>query len=255
MKRILGVCGLLLGVAAGAGGQMQAASDPLAPLPVDPAVKSALAGISADQVRADVEKLGSFGTRNTLSSMDTELPPGQGINAAAAWIESEFQGISAQCGGCLEVKRDEFVEPAATGPLSGTTGVNSTTTATITAGSGSGSQTATLTIAPALLSSLSLSPTSVGGGVTSTGTVTLSGPAGPGGTSVAITSSSASAVVASTALVPAGQTSGTFTITTTAVSASTTATITASLHGTSKTASLTITPPTLAAVSVPAPAA
>jgi hypothetical protein len=116
MKRILGVCGLLLGVAAGAGGQMQAASDPLAPLPVDPAVKSALAGISADQVRADVEKLVSFGTRNTLSSMDTELPPGQGINAAAAWIESEFQGISAQCGGCLEVKRDEFVEPAATGP-------------------------------------------------------------------------------------------------------------------------------------------
>jgi hypothetical protein len=116
MKRIFLACGLLLGVVAVAGGQMQGAPAPLAPLPVNPAVKRVLAGVSADQVKADIEKLVSFGTRNTLSSMDTDLPPGQGINAAAAWIESEFQGISAQCGGCLEVKRDEFIEPASTGP-------------------------------------------------------------------------------------------------------------------------------------------
>ena len=120
MKRILCVCGLLLGVAGVAGGQTQAAPAPvgpagfLAPLPVDPAVKSALLGISAEHVQADIEKLVSFGTRNTLSSMDTELPPGQGASAAADWITSEFKGISAECGGCLEVKRDEFVEPAQT---------------------------------------------------------------------------------------------------------------------------------------------
>ena len=114
MKRILCVCGLLLSVAAVAGGQMQV-SAPLAPLPVDPAVKSALAGISAEHVRADIEKLVSFGTRNTLSSMDTELPPGQGVSAAADWITSEFKEISAECGGCLEVKRDEFMEPTQTG--------------------------------------------------------------------------------------------------------------------------------------------
>lgn len=114
MKRILCVCGLLLSVAAVMGGQMQV-SAPLAPLPVDPAVKSALAGISAEHVRADIEKLVSFGTRNTLSSMDTELPPGQGVSAAADWITSEFKEISAECGGCLEVKRDEFVEPTQTG--------------------------------------------------------------------------------------------------------------------------------------------
>ena len=120
MKRILCVCGLLLGVAGVAGGQTEAAAAPmepaafLAPLPVDPAVKSALLGISAEHVQADIEKLVSFGTRNTLSSMDTALPQGQGASAAADWITGEFKRISAECGGCLEVKRDEFVQPAQT---------------------------------------------------------------------------------------------------------------------------------------------
>jgi len=90
-------------------------TSPVAPLPVDPAVKLALAGISAEHVKADIEKLVSFGTRNTLSSMDTELPPEQGVSAAADWITSEFKEISAECGGCLEVKRDEFMQPTQTG--------------------------------------------------------------------------------------------------------------------------------------------
>lgn len=110
-------CAVLLcpiGEAAAGGGQMPSESAPLPPLPVNPAVKTALDGISASQVKADITKLVSFGTRNTLSSMDTELPPGQGINAAADWITSQFQAIAAQCGGCLEVKRDEFVEPTQT---------------------------------------------------------------------------------------------------------------------------------------------
>jgi len=90
-------------------------TSPVAPLPVDPAVKLALAEISAEHVKADIEKLVSFGTRNTLSSMDTELPPEQGVSAAADWITSEFKEISAECGGCLEVKRDEFMQPTQTG--------------------------------------------------------------------------------------------------------------------------------------------
>jgi hypothetical protein len=79
-------------------------------------VKKALAGVSAEQVHADIAKLVTFGTRSTLSSMDTDLPPGQGILAAADWITSEFEGISKECGGCLEVKRDEFVQPASDNP-------------------------------------------------------------------------------------------------------------------------------------------
>jgi len=122
MKRILCVCGLLLVVVGMASGQMQMGAAPagganaLAPLPVNPAVKKALAEISAERVQADIAKLVSFGTRSTLSSMDTDLPQGQGILPAADWITSEFEGISKECGGCLEVKRDEFVQPASDNP-------------------------------------------------------------------------------------------------------------------------------------------
>jgi hypothetical protein len=92
------------------------AQDVIAAPVADPAIAEALRGVSAAQVKADIETLVSFGTRNTLSSMETGLPEGQGINAAAAWLEAEFGRISAGCGGCLEVKRDEFVEPASTAP-------------------------------------------------------------------------------------------------------------------------------------------
>ncbi|MGA7158949.1 MAG: M28 family metallopeptidase [Acidobacteriaceae bacterium] len=123
MKRILFACGMWMAAAMLAAGQtpaghMQGAtgSTALAPLPVSPAVKRALSGISAEQVRADIAKLVSFGTRSTLSSMDTDLPKGEGILPAADWITSEFEAISKECGGCLEVKRDEFVQPASTEP-------------------------------------------------------------------------------------------------------------------------------------------
>lgn len=82
----------------------------------DPRLAAALATIAPEKVQADITKLVSFGTRSTLSSMETDLPAGHGILAAADWIESEFRAISAGCGGCLEVKRDEFMEqPAAEG--------------------------------------------------------------------------------------------------------------------------------------------
>ncbi len=87
------------------------AGRPLAPLPADPAIAGALAQVSAERIQATIEKLVSFGNRNTLSSMETDLKPGTGINAAADWIAAEFGRYSAECGGCLEVKRDEFVEP------------------------------------------------------------------------------------------------------------------------------------------------
>lgn len=90
----------------------------LAPIVPDAAIAGAIAAISPARVKADIAKLVSFGTRSTLSSMDTDLPAGQGIGPAGDWIESEFRAISAGCGGCLEVKRDEFIEPAGSGPAS-----------------------------------------------------------------------------------------------------------------------------------------
>jgi hypothetical protein len=96
---------------------------------------------------------------------------------------------------------------------------------------------------PATLSvaSLALNPASVTGGSSSVGTVTLNMAAPSGGAGVFLSSSNAAATVPQSVVVPAGQTSASFTATTSAVSASTSATITASLGG-SKTAVLTITP-------------
>src|ERR1700761_7188021 len=111
MKRFLALGAVAVSLVLQASGQSPTASpDRLVPPPSDPAIVTALRTISPDAIRSDIAKLVSFGTRSTLSSMDKDLPPGQGINAAADWIESEFRAISATCGGCLEVKRDAFVE-------------------------------------------------------------------------------------------------------------------------------------------------
>jgi hypothetical protein len=83
---------------------------PIRPAPADPAVAYALQQISPQQIQHTIETLVAFHTRNTLSSMETDLPKGQGINAAAGWIESEFKRYSEACGGCLEVRRDTFTE-------------------------------------------------------------------------------------------------------------------------------------------------
>ena len=56
--------------------------------------------VSADRLKNDVTKLVGFGTRHTLSDTKSNT---QGIGAARRWIKSEFDKISAQCGGCLEV--------------------------------------------------------------------------------------------------------------------------------------------------------
>jgi len=84
--------------------------------PVDPAIAKSIAQISPDNVYADIAKLVSFKNRSTLSSMDTDLPAGTGATAAADWIFAEFTKISEACGGCLEVKRDDFIEPASKAP-------------------------------------------------------------------------------------------------------------------------------------------
>lgn len=86
----------------------------VAPAPADPAIARAVARIDPARIHQIIEKLVSFQTRSTLSSMETDLPAGTGINAAADWIFDQFQQISSDCGGCLEVKRDTFTaDPSA----------------------------------------------------------------------------------------------------------------------------------------------
>ncbi|AZQ44603.1 M28 family peptidase [Nonlabens ponticola] len=56
--------------------------------------------VSADRIEKDVRKLAGFGTRNTFSDTVSDT---RGIGAARRWIKAEFDKISADCGGCLEV--------------------------------------------------------------------------------------------------------------------------------------------------------
>jgi acetylornithine deacetylase/succinyl-diaminopimelate desuccinylase-like protein len=90
------------------------AQDALDAGPADARVASALKQVSADRIRANIEKLVSFGTRSTLSAQDPDsISAGRGIGAAREWIKSQFESSSKDCGGCLEVKTDGFTEAPA----------------------------------------------------------------------------------------------------------------------------------------------
>ena len=56
--------------------------------------------VSAERIEKDITTLVGFGTRHTLSETESDS---RGIGAARRWVESEFEKISADCGGCLEV--------------------------------------------------------------------------------------------------------------------------------------------------------
>src|SRR4051812_7356333 len=70
---------------------------------LDPHIVSALKDVSAARVKATIEKLVSFGTRDTLSANDPEMAKqGRGVVAAREWIKSEYERYSQACGGCME---------------------------------------------------------------------------------------------------------------------------------------------------------
>lgn len=76
----------------------------------DPEVAKMVKEVSAKNIETTIRKLVSFGTRNTLSEQDN---PTRGIGAARDWIFSEFQKISADCGNCLAVEKQSFLQPKA----------------------------------------------------------------------------------------------------------------------------------------------
>lgn len=115
MRRTMCVVALATTSLAAACAAQQPVMRPLPVAKADPKIAAAIAKISPADVKADIAKLVSFRNRSTLSSMDTDLPPGTGVTAAADWIYSEFTRISEACGGCLEVKRDDFIEPGVAG--------------------------------------------------------------------------------------------------------------------------------------------
>jgi len=86
----------------------------LEPMAVDRRIAAALEQVSAERIRANIEKLVSFGTRSTISAQDSAaIGSGRGVGAAREWIKAEFERYAKQCGGCLVVQTDTFTEPAA----------------------------------------------------------------------------------------------------------------------------------------------
>jgi peptidase M28-like protein len=77
----------------------------------DPIITQIIKDVSPQRAKQTDEKLVSFGTRSTLSVNNPDAATSaQGIVAARNWIKSEFERISADCNGCLEVKTDTFIE-------------------------------------------------------------------------------------------------------------------------------------------------
>ena len=68
---------------------------------LNPRVQKVVAEVSEERIRAILEKLVSFGTRNTLSNQDD---PARGIGAARQWILSELKSYSPR----LEVRFDKY---------------------------------------------------------------------------------------------------------------------------------------------------
>ena len=94
MKRIALASALLLSACSA-----QAQSDYGPPSEVQDLYEVAAAP-SAARIQADIQTLVDFGTRHTLSETESDT---RGIGAARRWIFDEFEKISAECGGCLEV--------------------------------------------------------------------------------------------------------------------------------------------------------
>ncbi|MBS1793069.1 MAG: M28 family metallopeptidase [Acidobacteria bacterium] len=76
---------------------------------LDPEIQKMIKEVSARNIEATIRKLVSFGTRNTNSSQDDTV---RGIGAARDWIFGEFQKISADCGNCLSVEKQTYLQEA-----------------------------------------------------------------------------------------------------------------------------------------------
>jgi hypothetical protein len=116
MEKILWLAAVSLGLSFSirAPAQHQPGRAAVETMAADRKISDALRQVSAERIRANIEKLASFGTRSTISAQDpASIAAGRGIGAAREWIKSEFERYAKDCGGCLEVKTDTFIEPAA----------------------------------------------------------------------------------------------------------------------------------------------
>lgn len=70
------------------------------PPEIDLRIYDIIDAVSADRIESDIRQLAGFGTRNTFSDTVSET---RGIGAARRFIKAEFENISEDCNGCLDV--------------------------------------------------------------------------------------------------------------------------------------------------------
>jgi trimeric autotransporter adhesin len=192
---------------------------------------------------------GTLGSISSLSISPSSVSGGQGATGTVTLASPAATGgvpVSLSSSNAAVTVPASVVIPAgqSMGTFSvSTSAVSSPVTATVTASSAN-TASAMLTVNPssggntASIASLSISPSSVSGGQGATGTVTLASPAATGGVPVSLSSSNAAVTVPASVVIPVGQSSGTFPVSTSAVSSTTMATVTAS---SANTASATVT--------------
>jgi hypothetical protein len=123
-------------------------------------------------------------------------------------------------------------------------------TVIVSASTASQSAMATILVDAPSPISVSLTSTSVNGGIGVTGTVTVNGPAPVGGYEVSLTSNSAAATVPASIVIAAGQTTGSFDISTRGVQQNTTVSITATANNVRRVAVFTVRSAAVASVQV-----
>ena len=96
LRRAFFVSGVLLSFCGLSYAQEQMVASP----EVDLRMYQIIEDVSAERIEQDIRTLAGFGTRNTMSDTVSDT---RGIGAARRWIKAEFDKISEECGGCLEV--------------------------------------------------------------------------------------------------------------------------------------------------------
>lgn len=102
--RVLALLGILILFVPASAKAHQPAQAP--PPTADPTIQAMVHAVQSDSIRTDVETMVGFETRHTLSDTTSDE---RGIGAARRWLKAEFEQISSECDGCLEVRYQKTV--------------------------------------------------------------------------------------------------------------------------------------------------
>lgn len=98
MRKISTLLGIYFGFTLGSQAQQIVQRDPL--------IVTMISEVSPDSLRSHIDKLVSFGTRHTLSSVSD---PKKGIGAARRWVLSRFNEFAKQSGGRMTATIDSWM--------------------------------------------------------------------------------------------------------------------------------------------------